>query len=126
MLCLSWQIRCDPCGLRGFIRNNEDLRGTGDHVDRDLSEHLALCGRDEDIAGTRDLVHRCDAFSSVGESRDRLCAADLVDLGDARNVRSAARMWASILPLRSGGVVIAMEETPATDAGIAFIRTVEG
>ena len=66
-----------------------------------------------------------DAVGPVGHGADGLGAADpvhLVDPGDGRRASVAS----STLPSEAGGTHRAMLPTPATRAGAAHMRTVEG
>jgi hypothetical protein len=63
------------------VGKDQDLRGTGDHVDADGAEDLTLGRRHIGIAGADDNVDRRDGLGPIGQRRDRLGAADPVDLG---------------------------------------------
>jgi hypothetical protein len=96
--------------------------GTGDHVDADLAEHLALGGGDIGIAGADDLGDRRDGVGAIGQRGHGLRAADAVDLVVTPASRAAAST--SGLSLPSGdGTTITTRSTPATLAGTAFIST---
>jgi hypothetical protein len=62
-------------------------RGSGDHVDADDPEDLALGRRHVGVARADDLVHGGDGPGAVGQGRDRLGAADPVDLVHAGPAR---------------------------------------
>ena len=124
MLGLGEQVGGDITRIGGSIGKDDHLRRSRDHVDADRSEHAPLSRRDIGIARTDDLVHRRDGLGPVGERRDRLRAADAVDL-----VTPAMRAAASTSGLTwpSGvGTTIANRRQPATFAGTAFITTEEG
>ena len=87
MLGLGQQVDGDPGGVLGGVGHHQDLRRSGDHVDADGAEHLALGGGDVDVAGADDLIDRGDGFGAERQGGDRLGAADPVDLGDTGEVR---------------------------------------
>ncbi len=77
------------------------------------------------LPGAGDLVYRLDALGSVCQCTDSLSAAHGINLGYARNAASF-QMAESSDPSFVGGVTHTMRFTPATEAGMAFIRTEEG
>ena len=84
VLGLRQQVGGDPVRIvAGAVGDDQHLGRTGDHVDADRAEHLPLGGRDIGVAGADDLGDRRDGLGAVGERRDRLRAADAVDLVDA-------------------------------------------
>ena len=64
------------------VGDDQDLRWAGDHVDADPAKDPPLGRRDIGVAGSDDLVDRLDRRRSIGERRDRLCAADPIDFVD--------------------------------------------
>ena len=94
--------------------------------------HQTLGRRDVDVAGPGHDVDRLDhspfSGTAVGEHRDRLGAADRVDLVDAeqraRGQHGGVRQAAEVAVC--GGDATASESTPATCAGTTFITTLDG
>ena len=86
VLGLGQQVGGDPVGIVVAVGDDQHFRRAGDHVDADGAEHLPLGGRDIGVAGADDLGDRRDRLGAIGEGRDRLRAADAVDLGDAGEV----------------------------------------
>ena len=99
VLGLGEEIGGDPVGVRGAVGEDQHLGRAGDHVDPDLAEDPAFCRRHIGVAGPDDLGDAGDRRRPIGERRDRLRAADPVDLVDAgelgcrehQRVRVAAR-----------------------------------
>ena len=87
VLGLRKEIHRQPVGRRAAVGNHQDLRRSGDHVDADLPEHLALRLGDVDIARPDDLVDARHGRGAIGERGDRLRAADADDALDARQRR---------------------------------------
>ena len=122
VLGLAQQIGRDPGRVLVAVGDHQDLRRPGDQVDADPAEHLPLGLGDIGVAGADDLVDRADAGGAVGQRRDRLGAADPVDLVDPGAARrrpapaGAARRPAPARTSRCGS-------TPAIRAGSAFIST---
>ena len=87
VLGLGEKIGGDPGGVVVLVGDDHHLGGSGDHVDADLAEHLALGGRHIGVAGTHDLDHGGDRLGAIGKRRDRLRAADAIDLIDAGKLR---------------------------------------
>ncbi len=86
VLGLGEQVHGDPVRVGLAVADDEDFRRSGDHVDADLAEHVALGGGDVDVARTDDLVHRRYALGTVGQRSHGLGAADgedPIDSGDA-------------------------------------------
>ena len=86
MLGLGQQVGGDPVGIVAAVGDDQHFRRAGDHVDADGAEDLALGRRDIGVAGADDLGDRRDRLGAIGKRRDRLRAADAVDLVDAGNV----------------------------------------
>ena len=82
VLRLAEQVGGDPGGILVAVGDHHDLRRTGDQVDADPAEDLALGLGDVGVAGADDLVDRADRRGAEGERCDRLGAADAVDLVD--------------------------------------------
>ena len=53
--------------------------GTGEEIDADAAEQLALCLRDEGVAGADHHIDGCDALGAERHGADRLHAAEAVD-----------------------------------------------
>ena len=125
VLGLGQQVDGDAARVVVGVGDDHDLRRAGDVVDADAAEHLAFGLGDIGVAGADDAIDRRDAGGAVGQRRDRLGAADAVDLGHAgaarrgqhqrveHAVRASARTWRSA-------------PTPAARAGMAFISTEDG
>ncbi len=52
---LRQQVRGDPRGVRVTVGDDQDFGRSRDHVDADLAEDEALCGRHVGVAGSDDL-----------------------------------------------------------------------
>ena len=86
MLGLREQIHRHPVRIAGTIRNDQDFRRTGHHVDADNAEDAALGGRHIGVARPDDLVYLRDRFRAVCQRPDRLRTADgehTIDPGQA-------------------------------------------
>ena len=83
MFGLRQKIGGDPLRIAGRVGDDQNFGRPGDHVDADDAEDPALGRRDIGVAGTDDLRDRRDARRAIGQRRDRLRAADAVDLIDA-------------------------------------------
>ena len=87
VLGLAHQIGSDPLGIVEAVGDDEDLGRSGDHVDPDHAEQLALGLSDPGVAGAGDDIDRRDPFRAVGQRGDRLGPADppqFVDPGEVR------------------------------------------
>ena len=67
MFRLRKQVGGNGRGVRGLVRDDEDLARSRHHVDADGAEHGFFGKGDVDVAGARDLVHLGDALRAVGE-----------------------------------------------------------
>ncbi|MCY1231899.1 hypothetical protein D9M72_443610 [compost metagenome] len=67
-----------------LVGDDKHFRGTGDHVDADGTEDLALGGGNIGIARADNLGDGGDRLGAIGKRRNGLRAADAVDLLDAR------------------------------------------
>ena len=83
VLGLRQQVGGDPVRIGVAVGDDQHLGRAGDHVDADLAEHLALGRRHIGVARPDDLGDRRDRRGAIGERRDRLRAADAIDLVDA-------------------------------------------
>lgn len=127
VLGLADQVGGHVHRVGGLVREDRDLGGTGLGVDADLAREVALGGGDPDVAGPGDHVGRGAGLGAVREHRDGLGTADRVHLVDAeegaggedRGVRETPNSFC-------GGEASAMEATPASCAGTAFMITDEG
>ena len=124
VLGLRQKIGGNPLRVVVAIGDHQHLGRTGDHIDADRAEDAALGGRDIGIARTGDLVDRRDRRGAVSERRDRLRAADAIDLADAGDRAAASTSGLSAPP--GDGTTITSRVTPATFAGTAFISTEDG
>ncbi len=76
--------------------DDEDLGGTGDEIDADISREQLLRRGYVDVSGTYDAIGARDGFGSVSKSRDGLRAAHLEDLVDAEDVRGSVNLVDSL------------------------------
>ncbi len=74
MLGLGEQVGGDPVGIVLGVGDDQHFRRAGDHVDADLSEHLALGLGDIGIAGADDLVDRRGLSPCHRRARAIACA----------------------------------------------------
>lgn len=94
MLGLRQQIDRHDKGVGGLVGDDEDLGGTGEQVDADLAEQLALCLGHIGIARSGDQIDPLDRLGSGGQGPDRLNSTEKVDLVRAREVhRCYGRGW---------------------------------
>ena len=82
MFGLRQEIGGDPVGIVVGIGHDQHFGRTGDHVDADGAEDLALGGGHPGIAGANNLGDGTNGFGAVGECSNGLSAADPVDLAD--------------------------------------------
>ena len=87
MLCLSEQVHGDPLWVNRPVREDQNLRGAGDHVDAHAPENLALCLGDEAVTRTDNFVDPRYGGRAVGQCRDSLGAAHGIHLIDTRQRR---------------------------------------
>ena len=85
MLRLGKQIRRHIAGIGRFIRNDQNLAGTGDGIDAHVAETGLFGQSHEDVAGAGDLIHLGHAFRAEGQGCNGLRAAHLVDFIHARH-----------------------------------------
>ena len=86
MLSLAEQVGGDDAGVTLAVGDDQDLAGTGHHVDADLAEDLLLGLGHELVAGADDLIHTGYALGAVSQGGYGLCPAhaeDAVDAADA-------------------------------------------
>jgi len=76
VLGLREEIRGGPLRRSRPVAYHDDLRRSGDHVDADDAEDLALRLRDISVSRADDLVDAGDGARTVGERGHRLRAAD--------------------------------------------------
>ena len=86
VLGLGEQVGRDPVRIGVPVSNDQHLRGSGDHVDADFSEHEALGGGHVGVPRADHFEHRWDRLGTVREGRDCLRAADPENLVDAREL----------------------------------------
>ena len=79
MLGLRQQVGCDPGGVGRVISDDNGFCGTCQTVNPHHAENLFLGKRDEEIAGTEDLIHRADGFGTISQCSDGLCPTHRVD-----------------------------------------------
>ena len=73
--------------MAGLVGEDQDFRGSGDHVDADLAEDETLGRRDIGIAGTNDFRDRRDGLRAICQGGDGLRATHAIDLVDAGKLR---------------------------------------
>ena len=78
MLGLAEQVGGDPVGVGAFVGHHENLRWSGDGIDTNRPENLALGLGDIGIAGADNLVDRRKVSSPESEGGDGLGAADRI------------------------------------------------
>ena len=101
VLGLREQIARDPRGVRAGIGEDQNFARSRQQVDRDLPEDLPLGLHDIRISWPENLLHRRDRGRAISQRRDRLRAADLIDLrGPA--VREREKQRVIILPIAIG------------------------
>ena len=83
VLGLGHQVDGDEGRHGALVGQDEDLAGTGEHVDADVTHDELLGGGHVGVAGADDLVDARYRVGAVRERGDRLSAADAVDLVDA-------------------------------------------
>ena len=103
VLGLGQQVGGEPLGVVVPVGDDEDLRRSGDGIDADRAEHLALGGRDVGIAGADDLGDGRHALGAVGQRGHGLRAADAIDLGDAGQVRGRQHQRVHLAARRGHG-----------------------
>ena len=86
VLGLGQKIGGNPRGIAGLVGDNQHFARPRDHIDADRAEHLPLGCGDIGVARSHDLHHRRDAPRAIGQSRDRLRAADAINLVDAGKI----------------------------------------
>ena len=119
MLGLRNQIGGDSGGIAAFT-GDDDLGGSGKHVDGAIERDQALGSGDVEVAGADDLVDARQCCGSIGQSSDCMRAAEAIELRDAQQCAAARVSGAGL------GETTTMRSTPATCAGIAVISSVEG
>ena len=86
VLGLAQQVDRDDERVGVLVGDDQDLGRTGEQVDADLAEQLPLRLGDERVAGAGDQVHPVDRLGADRQRRDRLHAAEQVDLVGARQM----------------------------------------
>ena len=97
MLGLAEQIGGANLAVHAVVGDDQGFGRTGEQVDADAAEELALGFRHIGVAGPDDHVHRADCLGAERHGGDRLHAAEHVNLvgatkmhrGDDRRVRPA-------------------------------------
>ena len=87
MLRLRKQVSRHYSRIGLAVSNHQNFTGACDHIDGNLSEDLFFRFRNKGIAGADDLIHAGHGFCTIGQSRYRLCAADLKDTVYTSNFR---------------------------------------
>ena len=126
MLGLGAEVERRPLGVGVVAGDQHQLRGAGERVDPDHAVDGALRLAHPGVAGAGDDVDRSDRLGAVGEGEDRLRAAHRVDLVDPAERGGGEDQRVRARPSGPGGEASATRSTPATRAGIAHIRTLEG
>ena len=85
VLGLADQVSGEDRGAGGDVGEDRDLGGAGLGVDGDPAAEQALRGDDVDVAGAGDHRRLGTGLRAKGEHRDRLRAADGIDLVDAEH-----------------------------------------
>ena len=80
---LGKQIRRDPLGIGGVVRNDEDLAWTGQQIDRDLPKDLAFGFDDICVPGPKYLLHRMDGLCPKRERGNGLGSAHAINFRGA-------------------------------------------
>ena len=86
VLGLAEQVDGDDERVGVLVGDDQDLGRTGEQVDADLAEQLPLGLGDVGVAGTGEQVDPADRLGAEGQRRDRLHAAEQVDLVGAGEV----------------------------------------
>src|SRR2546421_2432346 len=87
VLGLREEVHGHPVGRRAAIGDDQDFRRSGEHVDADVAENLALRLGDVRVARADDLVDAGDRFGAEGERRYGVRTAhrqDSIDAGECR------------------------------------------
>ena len=87
VLGLRQKIGGDPVRIGALVRDHQNFRRTGDHVDADLAEHQTLRCGDISVAGADDLRHRGDGRGAMSQRRHGLRAADAIDFTHTAELR---------------------------------------
>ena len=103
VLGLAEQVGGDDAGVALAVGDDQDLAGTGHHVDGHLAEDLPLGLGHEGVAGADDLVHAGDALGAVGQGGYGLGPAHAEDAVDARRSGRRPRYWRGDLAVRCRG-----------------------
>ncbi len=85
MLGLAEQVGSAHLAVCRVVGKHEDLGRSGEQVDADPAEQLALRLRDKGIARTNDLVDRLDGLRPIGQCCNRLCPANPVNFVNTGN-----------------------------------------
>ena len=80
MLSLRKHIRSNQFGIRGFVRDDKYFAGSRYHIHRNVAEHLLFRKSYEHVAGSGYKIDPFNAFRTVSERRNSLCAADFIYL----------------------------------------------
>ena len=87
MLGLGAEVERHPLRIGRVARDHHQLRGAGDSVDPHVADELALGLLDVAVSWPGDHVDRLDPLRTQRQRRNRLGAADRVDLGGAADRR---------------------------------------
>jgi hypothetical protein len=99
VLRLREQIGGHPRGIGCRICSDDDLGGSGDHLDTHVAEHQSLGRGHVGVARAHDLVDAGNALRAVGQGSDGLRPANKKDPVDASlaarqpRFRAKARAW---------------------------------
>ena len=85
MLCLRQQICRNTFRRCPRIRYDQNLTWSGNHIDIHLPKYQLLRSRNIHISRSDDFIHRCNALRAIGQCRNSLCAANLIDFIHAGN-----------------------------------------
>ena len=87
VLGLREQIGGDEFWIRRFVREHEHFARPGQQINRDMADEQSFGGHDVGIAGAENLLHAANRLRAVSHRRNRLRAADAVNLRRARRPR---------------------------------------
>ena len=113
-------------GSRRLVGDDEDLAGAGQAVDADLAHHLTLGLGDVGVARPHDDVAARDRGRAEGHGRDRLGAADGIQVVDAEEPAGGGHAGGHAAVAAAAASRRRCGSTPATCAGMAVMSTDDG
>ena len=78
MFRLRQKIRCKVYWISTIISDNADFTWARNHVDVNLTEHLAFCSGYVNVARSYNFIHLWNAFRTIRKSRYALSTTNLV------------------------------------------------